>query len=277
MEELATAVSDIIKNADNKLDASKQLDGILILIDEADKPSEAGKLGEFVKLFTERLTKLGCDRVCLGLAGLPSLIPKLRASHESAPRVFDALTLQPIKKPDSLSVIKRGLAIANEKNSIKTTITDEAAEMIVRLSEGYPHFLQQFAFSAFEQDSDNVIDALDVQTGAFEQNGALDQLGKRYFDDMYFVRVWSEDYRKVLHAMTDYLDGWVPRADIIKRAGIKESQVNNALTALRERNIIISNPQQRGEYRLPTKSFAVWIKAVEAKREAGASQQDWLL
>jgi hypothetical protein len=276
-EELASTMKDIIVTANNKLDAAKQLDGILVLIDEADKPDATARLGEFVKLFTERLTKIGCDQVCLGLAGLPTLITTLRGSHDSAPRVFEALNLQPIGHKDSLSVIYRGIDLANQENADKTSITDEAAHLIVRLAEGYPHFIQQFAFSAFDEDKDGIIDATDVQNGAFAPNGALDQLGKRYFDDMYYVKVWSDDYRKVLHAMTDYLDGWAPRADIIRKSGIKESQVNNALTALRDRNIIIANPQHRGEYRLPTKSFAVWIKAIEAKRIATDSSQGNLM
>jgi hypothetical protein len=41
--------------------------------------------------------------------------------------------------------------------------------------------------------------------------------------------------------------------------------------ALRERRIILPNEQKQGEYRLPTKSFAVWIKALGAKKEMRAS------
>ncbi len=54
-----------------------QSDGIVILIDEADAPSESAGLGEFVKFFTERLSRRYCNNVLLGLSGLPSLIAKL--------------------------------------------------------------------------------------------------------------------------------------------------------------------------------------------------------
>jgi hypothetical protein len=268
MEDLASNMAKVINAAADRLDSTSQLDGILILIDEADKPTEAARLGEFVKLFTERLTKIGCEQVCLGLAGLPNLIPKLKASHESSPRVFDTLTLQPIDHNACKWVVTRGLEEANTRNTEKTTITDGALEFLARLSEGYPHFIQQFAYSAFDQDSDNNITAEDVEHGAFKTNGALDQLGKRYFDNMYYERVWSDDYRRVLHAMTENLDGWMSRQDIITKSGIKESQVSNALNALKGRNIIIASPQHKGEYRLPTKSFAVWIRGIEAKRVA---------
>jgi hypothetical protein len=98
-----------------------------------------------------------------------------------------------------------GLTEANNKNQVTTNIADDALTLIARLSDGYPHFIQQFSFSAFNQDTDNVITVEDVELGAYKPNGALDQLGKRYFDDMYYVKVWSVDYRRVLHAMTDHL------------------------------------------------------------------------
>lgn len=245
------------------VDASTEVDGILILIDEADKPDEAANLGELVKLLTERLTRRRCERVCLGLAGLPNIIPKLRHSHESAPRVFTALTLEPLEPEERVEVIRRGLKEAKEKNGHETKITPEAEEMISHLSEGYPHFIQEFAYWAFDHDEDGVIDAKDVLESAYlKENSALQQLGQKYFRDLYFDRISSDDYRQVLNVMADHSDGWVSRAEILKTPGIKESTVNNALAALKKKNIIIPSDRHRGEYKLPTKSFAAWIKAL---------------
>jgi len=260
IDALCDGISTFLKAADG------DVDGVIILIDEADKPAQEAKLGEFCKIFTEKLTKLRCDHVCLGLAGLPSLIPKLRASHESSPRIFETLTLEPLEPDECQEVVQRGLIEAEEKNGFKTEIDSEALKTIARLSEGYPHFIQQFAYSAFAEDEDNDITVEDVLNGAFKDNGALDQLGNRYFSELYFEKVASEDYRKVLNVMADKLDGWMTRAQIIKASGIKATQVNNAINALRSRGIILLNEQKQGEYKLPTKSFAVWIKALNAKK-----------
>ena len=247
-------------------EAGNDLDGILITIDEADRPAEDAQLGEFCKIFTEKMSRRRCDRVCLGLAGLPSLVPKLRASHESAPRLFEVLSLEPLERPESEDVVRRGLAEAKRINGINVEIDQKALESITDLSEGYPHFIQQFSYSAFDHDTDNNITVEDVMQAAFKENGALDQLGKRYFAELYFEKIASEDYRKVLNAMAENLDGWMSRAQIIKNSGVKETQVTNALKALRDRSIILVNDQRQGEYRLPTKSFAVWIKALTTKR-----------
>jgi Cdc6-like AAA superfamily ATPase len=245
-----------------------QIDGILILIDEADKAPVAANLGEFTKVFTERLTKRGCYRVCIGLAGLPSVLQNLRQSHESSTRIFEIYTLEPLLHDERLKVLDSGLSEAKETNGYEIGITDEAKNLISTLSEGYPHFLQQFAYSAFNQDSDNNIDQADVLRGALDpETGALYQLGVKYFHELYFDQIGADEYRDVLRAMAENFDSWITKAEIRKKIKIKESTLNNAITALKKRNIIVAKPGVSGTYKLPTRSFAVWINAFTKARQ----------
>ncbi len=244
-----------------------QIDGILILIDEADKAPFAANLGEFVKIFTERLTKRGCNRVCLGLAGLPSVLQNLRQSHESSTRIFEIYTLEPLLHDERIRVLESGLAEAKETNGYEVTINDDAKNLISTLSEGYPHFLQQFAYSAFNQDSDNSIDQSDVFRGALDETGALFQLGVKYFHELYFDQIGADEYRDVLRAMAENLDAWTTKAEIRKKIKIKESTLNNAINALKKRHIIVAKPGVSGTYKLPTRSFAVWIRAFTTARQ----------
>jgi len=244
------------------------VDGLLILVDEADHPDVDANLGQFVKLFTERLTRKQCNRVLLGMAGIPSIISKLKESHESSARIFEIYALEPLEMRERERVINHGLAEANRKNDDQVGITDDAMRMICELSEGYPHFLQQFAFSAFAESADSTIDATDVVRGAFKENGALAQLGIKYFNEMYNARINSEDYRRVLDTMASYGDGWISRKTIIEETpGVSEHVIGNALASLKEKKIILQEDGRRGEYRLPTKSFAAWINALKAARE----------
>ena len=121
--------------------------------------------------------------------------------------------------------------------------------------------MQQYAHSAFEADTDNVIDSQDVKLGATRDNGALQQLGLKYFHDLYFDRIGSDEYRSVLRAMAEHLDDWVSRSQMQAEAKVKAGTLNNAITALKNRHIILAQPGKTGKYRLPTKSFAVWIRA----------------
>ena len=129
------------------------------------------------------------------------------------------------------------------------------------VSEGYPHFLQQFGYSAFHEDTDNVIDLEDCINGATRENGAFHQLGVKYFHDLYFDQIASDDYRELLAVMAEKLDDWVSMEEIrAKLKNMKGTTLNNAIRALKKRNIIIPKAGAKGVYRLPTKAFAVWIK-----------------
>lgn len=255
-------LNELVINFEKVIKASQnEIDGILLLIDEADRPDVKAALGEIVKLLTEKLSKRGCDRVLIGITGQPNLINKLRASHESSPRIFSILSLKPLSIAENKAVVHSGLTIANNINSDKTSIDTEAIELLSQLSEGYPHFLQEFAFQAFERDTDNRICVEDVKEGAYGANGALKQLGHKFFNELYFAQIGSDEYRRVLQAMARFSDGWINREKIKQEIKIKDTTLNNAIQALKTRNIIVPNPAQSGEYRLPTKSFAAWIKA----------------
>lgn len=244
-----------------------EVDGIVILIDEADKPTETANLGLICKLLTEDLTKHNCECVSIGLAGLPNLIGKLRASHESSVRLFATMTLEPLENDERELVIERGIANANEKGVV-VEITDEAKKVLATLSEGYPHFLQEFSYWAYEEDDDGVIDRQDVETSLFKENGSFSQLGKKYFYQ-YYNTPYSDDYRKVLDVMANHSDNWVQRMDIISESSLKPGTVDNALRALKGKDIIFQNPLRQGQYRIPTKSFSVWIRVQRLAQSSG--------
>lgn len=226
-------------------------------------------------MLSERLARRGCHNVLIGLAGLPNIINKLRESHESSPRLFQTFTLEPLEFDERVKVVEIGIELANRKNQVQTTITDDAKEFLADLSEGYPHFVQQFAYSAFEHDTDDIIDEDDVGHGAFKDGGALSQLGDKFFREMYHARIASEDYRRVLDAMAEHGDDWVTRKQIIKESGVAEANVDNALMALKSKEIILHDESRRGFYRLPTNSFAAWITAVQSARAKGDVEKEF--
>jgi DNA polymerase III delta prime subunit len=257
MDELIVSLSGLVE--------SEAFDGIAILLDEADSATIDAQLGEFVKVFTERLVKKGCSKVVLFLAGQSLLLSKLRESHESSLRVFQIVDMKPLEEKERMAIVERGLEIARKTNTQDVGITKEALEFISSLSEGYPHFIQQFSSSAFAADSDFCIDLEDVSNGAYSENGALNQLGAKFFNDLYFSKIWSEEYRKVLIFMASSGDAWVARKSIVKGCNVSESNIDNALGALKSREIIFSDDSRKGFYRIPTRSFAAWILAVSNK------------
>jgi hypothetical protein len=235
--------------------------GIYLFIDEADKPQSGAGLGEFVKVFSERLTKRGVNNVGLGVIGISDVIAKMRASHESSVRIFTPVHLRPLAVGDRRRVVTRGIEEANKRNAVQTTVADEALDLIAEYSEGYPYFIQQYAYSAFDHDQDNVIDRGDVVAALTKENGALELLGQRYFENMYSDEIRSDDYRKVLQVIAARMPNSSTRQQIIKESGLKTHTVNNALTALKKRGTVVPESGVDGVFRLPSQSFAAWIQA----------------
>lgn len=263
LDEFSLSLASICERtcgADARSVFSAQYDGILILIDEADNCSPDLHLGSFLKLLLERLQRAGCDHVLVGLAGLPELRGKLYDSHPSSVRIFEDIRLGRLTAEEVSKVITICLKKSEEDNPETVTITDEARDFLVGLSEGYPHFIQQFGYSAFATDTDNCIDESDVKNSAFGSRGALDLVGDRYYRNNFYNKIQKESYRQVLRIMADDLDGWVTRAKIKQRFKGKDTTLANAIKALRDRHIILSKEGVKGVYRLQHKGFALWIK-----------------
>ena len=242
-----------------------QIEGIIIFVDEADRGATTAGLGNFVKLLTERLTRLDCHNVCIAVAGLTDVMAMMTESHASSLRIFNVMELEPLSLEERETVIQRGLESAHERTNVLTRIERDASAYLADLSEGYPHFLQQYAYCAFEQHTGDEIKLVDVTRGAYdEENGAIAQLGNHYFHDLYFNQINSDEYRKVLHAMASDDDNFVTKKQIADRTRLKATTLTNALAALKKKNIVRAKTGTQGTYRLPSRSFAAWIRAFTA-------------
>ena len=249
----------------------KAIDGIYVFIDEADKPPASANLGEFVKVFTERLTKRECLNIGVGIVGISTVLKKLRISHESSVRILQSIELGPLLYEERKQVVTKGLTEANRKNTYKTEINDNALDTIANISEGYPHFIQQYAYSSFEADINHIIEMNDVIDGLFKEKGALNQLGLRYFENWYSGEIFSDDYRQVLQIIASNENQYTTRKEIIDKSDLKKHTVDNALTTLKKKNIIIPKKGRRGEYKLPSRSFAAWICAFKIAKHINKS------
>ena len=78
-------------------------DGVLLLIDEADNAQKSLRLGAFLKLLSERVHRAGCNRLMIGLAGMPTLREVLREGHPSSLRILTSYRLIRSRKMKSVA------------------------------------------------------------------------------------------------------------------------------------------------------------------------------
>ncbi len=194
------------------------------------------------------------------LTGLPSIRDILRDSHESSLRLFQEFDLGPLSKEETMEIINKGLNDVAIKTGNKILIEDKAHELIFIYSEGYPHFIQQVAFSAFELNKNGVISAVDVKEAAFMPGGAIELIGKRYYIKPFYKDISSGSQREVLSIMAEKWNDWVSREEIKKKFSGGTNKLDNNIHQLRKKGIIIPRSGFKGQYRLQWNSFAFWIK-----------------
>lgn len=260
VDEFSYSLSETCNRLVSLEDKNHRKDGIVFFVDEADNATDKLHLGYFFKAVTEQLLTYNCTNVMFILAGLPETVERLHSSHESSVRIFTPLHVKELAPVDRSRVIDMGLAEGNKINEEQTSINNSAKGMISTLSEGYPHYIQQFAFSAFEYNSDGEISIEDVSNGAFNDGGALDAIGQRYYQKAFHERIQSDEYREVLTIMAENLNSWIKKSDIRQEFSGSDQTLTDALSAMTQRKIILKNPSIKGEYRLQNKGFALWIK-----------------
>ena len=268
-EEFCYSLADTLNRVTKATDKSKfdnSYDGLLIMIDEADNACPELDLGTFVKLLFERLQKEGTQHLMVGISGLPNTKKVLTDSHPSSLRIFEELVLDRLEEKDIQYVIKHVLKHSKEINGYETKIADRAEKLLINLSEGFPHFIHQYGFCAFDLSDGKTITEDNVISGAFGNNGAIEKIGDKYYRDDYYNKIKKDSYRQVLIIMSEKLDSWVGRTYIKNRFKGSDSTLNNAIAALRSRGIILDKEGSRGMYRLQDKGFAWWI-VMNQKRE----------
>ncbi len=260
IDEFAYSLAQTCKRITNPQKEESRKDGILFIIDEADNAHESLRIGYFFKCVTELLRKHGCFNVMFVVVGLPEITDKLRQSHKSSLRVFNEIKIKELDFTDRKKVIDLGIKNANKINKEKTTIAEIAKEHISQISDGYPHFIQQFSYSAFDVNSDGEISLEDVMHGAYRKKGAIDLIGTKYYEEDYNLKIQSDKYREVLSIMASSMDAWIKKSDIQTKFSGSATTLTDALAALTSRKIIRKKSSARGEYRLQQKGFAIWIK-----------------
>lgn len=268
-DEFCYSLADTLKRVTQATDKSKldnSYDGLLIMIDESDNACPELDLGTFIKLLYERLQKEGTQHLMIGVSGLPKTKQILIDSHPSSLRIFEELNLDRLKEEDIKYVIKRVLDHSKDVNGSATTIDAKGEKLLVDLSEGFPHFIHQYGYCAFDLSDGKNITEDNVINGAFGENGAIEKIGDKYYRDDYYNKIKKDSYRQVLIIMSEKLDSWVSRTYIKNRFKGEKNTLNNAIAALRTRGIILDKEGSRGMYRLQDKGFAWWI-VMNQKRE----------
>lgn len=199
---------------------------VAIIIDELQYLSEE-ELSSLI-MAVHKVSQKSLPLVVIG-AGLPQLVGKAGRSKSYAERLFDYPVVGPLKKEDAKKALQE--PVLKEGASF----TNDALDEITRVTEGYPYFLQEWGYQAWNIAEKSPIE-LDVVKKATEASIArLDQSFFRVRLDRLTPR--EKDY---LRALAELGSDPQRSGDIAEKLGVEVNRVAPLRNGLIKKGMIYS-------------------------------------
>lgn len=180
---------------------------VLLLVDELQYIPET-EMGALI-MALHRTSQEGLP-VLLVAAGLPQLVAQTGRSKSYAERLFAFPAIGALRDADA----RRALTAPAGQAGI--AFADDALDEILRQTQGYPFFLQEWGYSAWNLAQTSPITRADVDLATRQ---AISKLDASFFR-VRFDRLTPRE-RDYLRAMADLGDGPLRSGDIADRLGIK--------------------------------------------------------
>ncbi|MBO0904979.1 ATP-binding protein [Jiella sp. MQZ13P-4] len=217
---------------------------VVLLIDELQYLSHE-EMGALV-MAIHRMNQRGLPIVLVG-AGLPQLLGKMGDSKSYAERLFDFPRVEALTEPYAR------IALSEPAESEGVQIEEEAFSALLDVTKGYPYFLQEWGYVAWNIASNDRITLSDVLNAGPEAIRRLDES---------FFRVRLERMtpteRKYISAMAKLGDGPHASGDIAKAYGAAVSTVAPLRSSLIAKGMIFSPSYGTTDFTVPL--FASFIQ-----------------
>jgi hypothetical protein len=238
--------ADFVKAVEESWGELKEThNGILLIIDELHNLVNFAGVGSFFKVISEAWAADGYRQVMFLVVGLPQICQEISKDDPSAPRIFSYVELKRMTEGESLIILNRCLAGTGKR------IEDQPAKIIARRSGGFPYFLHQLGYDAFEIDTDGIIGRQDVEQGLI--------LSLIQFERMFFGRMYKSIEGKHKQKIVDELanKGNVPRSAVELESKLRIRNVHQYLRPLEQDGIL---EKLDGVYRLSTDLLAIYVR-----------------
>ncbi len=242
-------LTDLIVSIGEAAKASKTC--VAILIDELQYLKEP----ELAALITalHRVSQLKLPVILFG-AGLPQIAGLSGDAKSYSERLFSFVSIGALNEADA------GLAISEPILRAGESIASAATAEIVRVTGGYPYFLQEWGYAAWNVAEQSPITVKDVKQATIDATKRLDES----FFRVRFDRLTPQE-KQYLRAMAELGPGPHRSGAISDVLGKKVSQVAPARESLIKKGMIYS--QSHGDTAFTVPLFDIFMKRVVPKLE----------
>lgn len=199
---------------------------VALLVDELQYFSETELSGLIMGM--HRVSQLQLPMILLG-AGLPQIAGIAGKSKSYAERLFEFAALGPLSEQDAMTAIEEPITRENEK------IHPDATRAIVDASQGYPYFLQEWAYECWNTADKSPITLKDVQVATQKVIHKLD-------NSFFRVRLdrLTPSEKRYLRAMAERGPGPHRSGDVAETLGVKVSSVAPTRSSLIRKGMVYS-------------------------------------
>lgn len=219
--------------------------GILLIIDELHNLNSFDGVGSFFKVVSEAWAADGYRQAMFTVIGLPQISTNISEDDRSAPRVFSYVELTRMTEEESLVILRKCLSDTGKR------IEDDAARLIAFRSGGFPYFLHQLGYDAFEVDSDGVINTLDVNLGLIK---SLVQFDRMFFGKMY-KSIEGKQKQKIVDELANAFNA--PRTAVELERKLRIKNIHQYLKPLESEGIV---EKLHAGFRLSTDLLAIYVR-----------------
>ncbi len=188
-------------------------------------------------------------------AGLPQLVALAGRSKSYAERLFQFPEIGPLQPKDAVVALQQPVL------EQQVLFTDEALDEIIRQTQGYPYFLQEWGYQAWNLAAKSPID-IDVAKQATQES--IRRLDANFFR-VRFDRLTPRE-KNYLRALADLGDGSQRSGEIAKQLGVKVQSVGPVRDGLIKKGMIYSPAHGDTAFTVPL--FGEFMKRIMPRNSA---------
>lgn len=182
-------------------------------------------------------------------AGLPQLVAMAGNAKTYAERLFDYPQIGPLEKKDAISALQEPVKEEGAE------FTDEALDQVVEITEGYPYFLQEWGYQAW-----NLAETSPIEVEVIKQatKKSIERLDESFFR-VRFDRLTPKE-KKYVRALAALGPEPQRSGDIAKQLKVQVSQVATTREYLIQKGMVYSPSHGLTAFTVPL--FDEFIKRV---------------
>jgi hypothetical protein len=217
--------------------AADKKTAIILLIDELQIASE-DELSALI-MAMHRISQKNLPMILIG-AGLPYLIGKAGKAKSYAERLFDFSNIGKLEKKDAINALQLPVKEQGAKFS------KDAIEEIIKKTEGYPYFIQEWGHQAWNASPTSIIDLKSVRIA---NKLAIARLDESFFK-VRFDRL-TEAEKKYLRILAELSGENRKTNEVALRMGRKVTSLSPLRSGLITKGMIYSQAHGEADFTVP--------------------------